>query len=292
VDSYLDIIRFNFLYVDKYSFGRTWVYPESTIPYCMLRYIIDGKAEFCVDGETYIVEKDQIAYLPEGCNLLCRALVDNFSFISIRFTTSVYYEGANFLTEYFGFPRAIDGDETVKKYFYEIYNRALTDRNTKIFRIRGYLELIIAHIIEKNSDNKDYTESKRKRNRGDGVYSLEEIKRRTKKSNVKDDPRIRVVYDYILAHPTEQYTSEKLSNMADLSETTFRRLFKKQTGKAPMDFLRDIRLTTSARKLLMSNSQVSTIAYEVGFEDPNYFIRVFKKAFGMTPYQYRKTARE
>ena len=55
LSSFMNTIRFNFLYIDKYSFGRTWTYPESAIPYNMLRYIIDGSAEFVVDGETVIV---------------------------------------------------------------------------------------------------------------------------------------------------------------------------------------------------------------------------------------------
>ena len=49
LSSFMNTIRFNFLYIDKYSFGRTWTYPESAIPYNMLRYIIDGSAEFVVD---------------------------------------------------------------------------------------------------------------------------------------------------------------------------------------------------------------------------------------------------
>lgn len=289
MDSDMNSIRFNFLYVDKYSFGRTWTYPESTIPYSMFRYILDGKAEFKIDGETYVVEKNQISYLPERCNLSCKALEDNFSFISIRFTTSVFYEGANFLTEYFGIPKIVDGDEIIKNYFHEIYKWILTDSNAKMFYVRGYLELIIAHVICKVNSNKDIKVNKETE---DINYNMEKIKSRSRKCNIKEDLRIRIVIDYILMHPTEKYTSQELSHMANIAETTFRRLFKQQTGKTPIEFLCDIRLTTAARKLLVSNSHVSTIAYEVGFEDPNYFVRVFKKAFGMTPNQYRKTAIE
>ena len=88
--SFMNKIRFNFLYIDKYSFGRTWIYPESAIPYNMLRYIIDGSAEFIVDNEVVMVKKGQVSYIPEGCQLSCRALEDTFSFYSIRFTTSVF----------------------------------------------------------------------------------------------------------------------------------------------------------------------------------------------------------
>mgnify|MGYP000090269209 CR=1 FL=1 len=80
LSSFMNTIRFNFLYIDKYSFGRTWTYPESAIPYNMLRYIIDGSAEFVVDGETVIVRKGQVSYIPEGCWLSCKALEDTFAF--------------------------------------------------------------------------------------------------------------------------------------------------------------------------------------------------------------------
>ena len=64
LSSFMNTIRFNFLYIDKYSFGRTWIYPESAIPYNMLRYVIDGSAEFMVDDESVIVKKGQVSYIP------------------------------------------------------------------------------------------------------------------------------------------------------------------------------------------------------------------------------------
>lgn len=289
MSTFEDSVRFNFLYVDKYSFGRTWVYPESVIPYSMLRYIVEGSAEFTVDNQTYIVEKDQIAYLPEGSRLSCRALDDNFSFISIRFKASVYYEGTDFLMNYYNFPRTVNGDELLKSLFYDVYKWVFTDSPARMLYISGSLTLIIANIISK-VDKRSILKKRLERNSLE--YNFEEIKRRSKKSNVKEDPRISVVTDYIIMHPTEKYTAETLSKMADVSETTFRRLFKEQTGKTPTDFIREIRLTTAARKLLVSNEMVSIIAYEVGFENSNYFVRTFKQAFGMTPNQYRKSAVE
>jgi AraC-like DNA-binding protein len=59
-----------------------------------------------------------------------------------------------------------------------------------------------------------------------------------------------------------------------------------------MAYIKELRLTTAARKLLVSNDNISDIAYEVGYEDPNYFIREFKSAFGYTPKQYRQAAKE
>lgn len=123
-------------------------------------------------------------------------------------------------------------------------------------------------------------------------YNLEQIRRRVKSSAVQTDPRIQTVIDYIMLHPTEEYTSKKLSDMAEVAATTFRRLFKDATGKTATEFIRQVRLTMAARLLLVSNDPVNCIAHDVGFEDANHFTRVFRQAFGMTPNQYRKRSQE
>ena len=289
LSSFMNTIRFNFLYIDKYSFGRTWTYPESAIPYNMLRYIIDGSAEFVVDGETVIVRKGQVSYIPEGCWLSCKALEDTFAFYSIRFTTSVFYEGANFLREYYNFPLVMDVGEGIEPYFSDIYKWVRTDKKSKSFHVRGALDTLIASLIDiLNSDEPDDVKAEI-----NGLeYNLEQIRKRVKKSTVQTDPRIQTVLDYIMLNPTEEYTSDKLSGMAEVAETTFRRLFKEATGKTATEFIRQVRLTTAARLLLVSNDPVNCIAHDVGFEDANHFTRVFKQAFGMTPGRYRKMSQE
>lgn len=289
LSSFMNTIRFNFLYIDKYSFGRTWTYPESAIPYNMLRYIIDGSAEFVVDGETVIVRKGQVSYIPEGCWLSCKALEDTFAFYSIRFTTSVFYEGANFLREYYNFPLVMDVGEGIEPYFSDIYKWVRTDKKSKSFHVRGALDTLIASLIDiLNSDEPDDVKAEI-----NGLeYNLEQIRKRVKKSTVQTDPRIQTVIDYIILNPTEEYTSDKLSGMAEVAETTFRRLFKEATGKTATEFIRQVRLTTAARLLLVSNDPVNCIAHDVGFEDANHFTRVFRQAFGMTPGRYRKMSQE
>ena len=289
LSSFMNTIRFNFLYIDKYSFGRTWTYPESAIPYNMLRYIIDGSAEFVVDGETVIVRKGQVSYIPEGCWLSCKALEDTFAFYSIRFTTAVFYEGANFLREYYNFPLVMDVGEGIEPYFSDIYKWVRTDKKSKSFHVRGALDTLIASLIDiLNSDEPDDVKAEI-----NGLeYNLEQIRKRVKKSTVQTDPRIQTVIDYIMLNPTEEYTSDKLSGMAEVAETTFRRLFKEATGKTATEFIRQVRLTTAARLLLVSNDPVNCIAHDVGFEDANHFTRVFRQAFGMTPGRYRKMSQE
>ena len=68
--------------------GRTWVYPESVIPYSIFRYIEKGKAELCIDGEEIIVEENQIVYIPQDAKCLVVRSVNPLSF-----TVFVYYLG-------------------------------------------------------------------------------------------------------------------------------------------------------------------------------------------------------
>jgi AraC-like DNA-binding protein len=55
------------------------------------------------------------------------------------------------------------------------------------------------------------------------------------------------------------------------------------TGKAPIDFIRSIRMQRAVQLLEKSNLTISEIAYEVGFNNPKYFSRFFKKEFTMPP---------
>lgn len=265
--------------------GKTWVYPESVIPYSIFRYIEKGKAELCIDGEETIVEENQIVYIPQGCKMSCRALSEAFEFYSLRFTTSVLYEGEDMLAEYYGIPRiSVNQGEDI--YFKEIYKWVKKDSMVKKCFVRGYLDLLIGSLAM-HGNKVDKTT-------GDFVEKIEgrSLRDKNTKKNEQIDPRIYMVADYIILHPSEKYTPQKMAEMAELSKQRFSSLFKINMGKSPMEYVREIRLTTAARALLVSNDNINDIAYECGYEDTNYFIREFKAAFGFTPNQYRKVARE
>lgn len=283
-----DNIRFHFLYIDTYSFGGKWVFPESMVPYHMLRYIEAGVGTFFVDGEEITVRKNQIVYIPRGSRLSCYAQTDNFSFTSIRFTTSVYFEGGDFLTDYYGIPKLMEG-KGEKTYFEMIGDWVKKENPARMFFVRGYLEVLIGTLIERVNGEKKPEKSRIIK---EEEYNLEKIRNRIRKSGNHIDPRIQAVVDYVLLHPSERYTPARMAEMAELSKQRFSFLFKEQIGKSPMAYIKELRLMTASRKLLTGSENISDIAYEVGYEDPNYFIREFKAAFGYTPKQYRQAAKE
>lgn len=99
----------------------------------------------------------------------------------------------------------------------------------------------------------------------------------------------------------EQNIAETEFSVEDLSKALFMSrvaLYKKLlslTGKAPLDFIRIIRMKRAAQLMKKTQMSVSEIAYEVGFNNPKYFTKSFKKEFGKLPSEYitenRKTAK-
>jgi len=72
-----------------------------------------------------------------------------------------------------------------------------------------------------------------------------------------------------------------------LSRSAFFKRMKSLTGKAPVDFIKDIRLARAAKLITATNMGITEIAYQVGFSDPGYFGKCFRKKFGITPKEYR-----
>ena len=280
-------MRFNFLYVDKYTFQENWAYPTSYIPYCMLRYILKGDAIFSINGEEFDVHEGQVAYIPEGCYLSCYSLSKEFQFISIRFSTTFRLENSDFLSEYFHIPRLTAQPSTeVLGYFMEVYQNATSKKASRMFSIRGNLELILAALTVDESTSSD------KSIEPESSFSLAGIQHRESRSSINSDPRIQVIVEYMVTHPTESFDSSSLCKLADISQSTLQRLFKQHTGKTPREFIKEVRMVTAARRLLITDERISTIAYELGFENVPYFSKLFKSVYGVSPQLYRKISRE
>lgn len=80
---------------------------------------------------------------------------------------------------------------------------------------------------------------------------------------------------------------DKLAQSLNLSESRLRHLFKAETGISPMQYLKAQRMQ-KARKLLETTFlNVKEVMLKVGAKDTSHFIRDFKKAFGLSPSQYR-----
>jgi len=70
------------------------------------------------------------------------------------------------------------------------------------------------------------------------------------------------------------------------------RLFKNQTGAGFKEYINAKRLERACSLLTETEDSISSIAQQVGFENPTYFTSLFRTRYGMTPSKYREDARK
>ncbi|MNK38869.1 Arabinose operon regulatory protein [compost metagenome] len=95
------------------------------------------------------------------------------------------------------------------------------------------------------------------------------------------------VLNYIKANLNEKININSLSDKACMSKATFYRLFKRELGISPNDFILTEKINKAKVLLSQPGGKVASISYELGFSDANYFIRAFKKIVGITPGAYQ-----
>jgi transcriptional regulator GlxA family with amidase domain len=69
---------------------------------------------------------------------------------------------------------------------------------------------------------------------------------------------------------------------------TFGRRFLAATGRRPMEYVHDVRIEEARRILESSSIPVDDVGFSVGYQDPTFFRRLFKRKTGLTPAAYRR----
>ncbi|GAA4270383.1 ATP-binding protein [Hyunsoonleella aestuarii] len=112
-----------------------------------------------------------------------------------------------------------------------------------------------------------------------GIESL--LNKNIKNSETKFlDKIITVIHNNIVQ---TDFGPVELAKKSHFSESQLYRKLKATSGKSTSMFIRSIRLQKGKKLIQTTNKTISEVAYEVGFNDPSYFSRVFKEEFGSAP---------
>jgi AraC-like DNA-binding protein len=93
--------------------------------------------------------------------------------------------------------------------------------------------------------------------------------------------------NFIRENIRESINLKQLSGKACMSTTSFYRSFKRELGMSPIEFILNEKIKFAKKLLSNPKINISEVSYATGFEDCNYFIRLFKKYEGITPKQYQ-----
>jgi AraC-like DNA-binding protein len=102
------------------------------------------------------------------------------------------------------------------------------------------------------------------------------------------DARIRRTVDLLRAQPARSFKIPELAQAVNLSPWYFSHLFLQEMQASPHQFARQLRFEQA--RLLLENSflRVKEVMAAVGINDKSHFAKEFKKAYGLSPIQYRQ----
>ena len=105
------------------------------------------------------------------------------------------------------------------------------------------------------------------------------------------DESILALQDWIEANHAEPLGLERMAAQAGLAFRTLKRRFGAATGLSPIRYLQQVRVDRAKKLLLATPLSIREIAYEVGYENVSFFVRLFRKEAGDTPSHWRGRVR-
>lgn len=226
-------------------------------------HIIAGTAKFtCASetfcagaGDTVVVNSNELHTFTSNETLEYICLIMNISFFN-----DADYE--NILLQ-----SKIPHDDNIHNYVYNIYRNKLSADPGSNMIIKGNAYLLLGHMCRyyAKAHLSDYEYGQR-------MAKLE---------------KINGMLEYIHQNYSENLSTAVLAKKWYLSESYICHIFKKATGKTIIRYINDVRVEKAALLLQNTADSVSEISMNVGFEDANYFNRMFKARMGVSPKRYR-----
>ena len=236
---------------------------QEAIDQYVLIYCVDGSGWYVLKGQRYEVKRNQYFILPAGTPHEYGATEgERWTIYWVHFRgehASVYAEGAQ-------------KPQEVKA----AMNSNISNRNNIFEEILSTLHF------------------------GDGIedlryassllhYYLASLRYlRQYRSTVRYDGVVNAAIHYMKENVERHLTLQDVLDYVGYSSTRFSALFKKETGSSPLAYFNRLKIEYACQMLKTTDMHINQICYQVGIEDSLYFSRMFSKAMGMSPSEYRE----
>ncbi len=229
-----------------------------------LLFITRGKCRMGCNENTFIASAGDLVVVNRNHLHYFTALSDmKYYYVIIYppFFEDVDFENV-FLQEF------IEGDEFVKECIKAMHYEHLNPQLGSDINLKGLTYQLISHLIRN--------------------YNTVRISYKEYSSHLQKLERLNTVLTYISEHYQEKISVAHLAKMCYLTESHFCRFFKNAVGQSAVSYINELRVEKAAVLLKNTDESVSQIGEHAGFDDANYFARIFKKFKGLTPGQFRR----
>lgn len=194
------------------------------------------------------------------------------------------------------------GDSTGVKSSFEFYSNKLTSTETDLNKIKNaFFELIvtarnIAAEVNPAFQNSDFANSFAVLSSQSDITMLKDYVQKTLLEYIsvvvatkeqKENPLIKKVCDYIYEHTDSEISLEQMADYINVSPFYLSKLFKEEKGVTFVNFVNDTRLEKSRDLLKTTDLSIKEVTAAVGYNDQNYFSRIFRNKYGITPTEFR-----
>ena len=123
-----------------------------------------------------------------------------------------------------------------------------------------------------------------------GILQYEQHYKKQEEQTASERRQVKLVNDaikFIAAHYKENISLNHIAEAIKVQPTYLCRSFKECTDKTPVEYINAMRIEEACKLLSQTDKRISSIVDELGFKEPGYFARVFKKYTGSKPSEYR-----
>ncbi|MEH6747502.1 MAG: AraC family transcriptional regulator [Maribacter arcticus] len=269
-----------FLFKDLISphFNPNWHFH----PELQISFIVRGKGtRFIADHVETFEEEDLVltgsnvphlwrndeAYFNQNSNLSTRGLV-------IYFNRELLHTDLLQKNEFYHINKLIKNSARGIEFYGET-KKEIKGLLLKMGKVKGFKGfLILLEIIDVLANSKN--------------YSLLASPAYTNVLKANDTNKMSLVYEYVMTNFKSKIALEDISNMLNMTTTSFCKYFKPRANKTFTRFVNEIRIGHARKLLLQDNLNISEIGYECGFSTLSNFNKQFKSIANMPPHEYRK----
>ena len=226
---------------------------------------------------------------------------DGMSFSGESYTSAKKSSVSEFKTQIIS--KLTGGDSSGVKSFLELYTTELISKKLESDKIKNqFFDLIVTANNATRELNKNFTSDT-----FDNAFAtlsnendIKLIKEFAQKflmectqavacvKKAEENPIIKKVCTYVDENLSHDISLETAADFAGVSSFYLSKLFKEEKGETFINFISDKRLEKSRQLLSETNLSIKEITAEVGYNDQNYFSRIFKNKYGLSPKEYRK----